>query len=57
LRGIPIDKVLNRKKQSQMALRAMRDIENQKQGGSLLRWLLWTALIIVIFAAIIRFSL
>jgi hypothetical protein len=48
LSGIPFDKLQKRKKQSELALRAMRDIQNRKPGGSFPWFLLLAALIIVI---------
>jgi len=56
LSGIPFDKIRKRKKESESALRAMRDIQNQKHGRSFPRLLLWAALIIVVLFAVIRFS-
>jgi len=56
LSGIPVEDLRKRRKQSKLALHAMREIENQKQGGSILWWLLGAGLIIVFIMLLIRVS-
>jgi hypothetical protein len=56
LSGIPIEDLRKRKTQSKLALSAMREIQNQKQGGSFLWWLLGAGLIIVFIMLLIRIS-
>jgi hypothetical protein len=56
LSGIPVEDLRKRKKQSELALSAMREIQEQKQGGSFLGWLLGAGLFIVVIMLLIRIS-
>jgi hypothetical protein len=56
LSGIPVEDLRKRKKQSKLALSAMREIQEQKQGGSFLWWLLGAGLLIVVIMLLIRVS-
>jgi hypothetical protein len=57
LSGIPVEELRKRKKQSKLALSAMREIQEQKQGGSFLWWLLGAGLLIVVIMLLIRISI
>ena len=54
LSGIPVDELRKRKKQSKLALSAMREIQEQKQGRSFLWWLLGPGLFIFVIMLLIR---
>jgi hypothetical protein len=56
LSGIPIEDLRKRKKQSELALRAMREIQGQKQGGSFLWWLLGAAVFIILIMLLLKIS-
>jgi hypothetical protein len=54
LSGIPVEELRKRKKQSEFALRAMRELQEQRQSGSFLWWLLGVGLIIVFIMLLTR---
>jgi hypothetical protein len=47
LSGIPVEDLRKRKKQSKLALRAMREIQKERRSGSFLWWLLGTGLLVI----------
>ncbi len=54
--GIPVEDLRKRRQESKQALRAMREIQSQRHGGSFLWWLLGAGLIIVILMLLMRVS-
>jgi hypothetical protein len=56
LSGIPVEDLRKRKKQSKLALSAMREIEGQNRGGSFLWWLLGAGLLIVVIMLLLKIS-
>jgi len=56
LSGIPVEDLRKRKKQSKLALSAMREIQDQKQGGSFLWWLLGAAAFIILIMLLLKIS-
>jgi hypothetical protein len=56
LSGIPVEDLRKRKKQSKLALSAMREIQEQKQGGSFLWWLLGAGLFMVVILLLMSIS-
>gem|GEM_PF-5615761 len=54
LSGIPVEDLRKRKKQSELALSAMREIQREPRVGSFLWWLLGAGLLVI--AAIVLIS-
>jgi hypothetical protein len=48
LSGIPVEELRKRKKQSKLALSAMRELQDHKHGPSFLWWLLGGVLLIIL---------
>jgi hypothetical protein len=57
LSGIPVEDLRKRKKQSKLALSAMREIQNQKHGGSFWWWGLGAALLVIFLVWLMKISL
>jgi hypothetical protein len=56
LSGIPVEDLRKRKKDSKLALSAMREIEDQKHSGSFSWWLLGAAAFIILIMLLLKIS-
>jgi hypothetical protein len=56
LSGIPVEDLRKRKKQSKLALRALRELQDKKQSGSFWWWLLGAAAFIILIVLLLKIS-
>jgi hypothetical protein len=54
LSGIPVEDLRKRKKESKLALRAMREIERERGGGSFLWWSVGAAAFIILIMLLLK---